>query len=160
MLRDVDSFACFLSYDGVQTVADEDEEFIAEGLLDYFKRWDTELQPVLGDVQLLAGAEVADLADRVSGALMQITGVIEQRRAFVEYYPGWFRAGDLLAVLRNAMRSELGLKDEIHTYLPRSGDWPWLEGRPSEEDYVRRQLDIPGRPPLTATELSRLNHEE
>lgn len=156
MLREIDGVAVFLPYQGDEEVTEEDEAFIGEGLTDYFTRWDEELQPSLGDVQLVAGADVADLTHRVSGALMEITAVVEKRGPFVNYYPGWFRAQDLLGVLRNAMRTELGLKDAVVADYPRDEQWPWLPDRPSEGEYIRRQTEIPGRPPLTASETARL----
>lgn len=156
MLRDIDGVAVFIPYRGDEEVTAEDEALIADGLGDYVGCWDEQLQPALSDVQLVAGAEVADLADRVSGALMEITAVIERRGAFVDYYPGWFRAQDLLGVLRNAMREELGLSDAIQTDYPRGSEWPWLPERPSEREYIRRQTEIPGRPPLTPSEMARL----
>ncbi|MEL4318720.1 hypothetical protein WJX64_06890 [Leifsonia sp. YIM 134122] len=156
MLREIDGVALFLPYQGDEEVGDEDEAVLAEGLTDFFIRWDEKLQPALSDVQLVAGAEVADLADRVSGALMEITVVLEKRGSFINYYPGWFRAQDLLGVLRNAMRTELGLKDAVLSDYPRDDEWPWLSDRPSESEYIRRQTDIPGRPPLTDSETARL----
>lgn len=124
MLREIDGVAGFLPYRGDEEVADEDEAFMTDGLMDYHVRWDDELQPALSDVQLVAGRGVADLADRVSGALMEITAVVERRGPFVDYYPGWFRAQDLLGVLRNAMRAELGLNDAIEAAYPRDAEWP------------------------------------
>lgn len=150
----------FFPYRGDEEVTVEDEALMVDGLMGYIARWDDELQPALSDVQLVAGSEVADLADRVSGALMEITAVVEKRGAFVNYYPGWFRADDLLGVLRNAMRAELGLSDAIATTYPRDGEWPWLQDRPSEEEYIRRQTQIPGRPPLTPSEMARLAEPE
>lgn len=160
MLREIDSVARFLSYDGTQRIPEEDEQLLREGLLEYVVRWDDELQPLLGDVQLVGGGRVADLADRVSGALMEITSVIECRGPFADYYPGWFRAQDLLGVLRNVMRSELGLADEIHKSFPRDPEWPWLPDRPTEEDFIRRQTLIPGRSPLSDAEIARLARSE
>lgn len=156
MLREIDDVAALLPYRGDEEVADEEEALMSDGLMNYLTRWDDHLQPALSDVQLLASSEVADLADRVSGALLQITGVIEVRGPFIDYYPGWFRAQDLLGVLRNAMRAELGLRDAVEGHLPRDLGWPWLEGRPPEEEYIRRQTEIPGRPPLTPSEEARL----
>lgn len=156
MLREIDRAAAFLSYDGTAEQPEEDDRMRSDGLFEYLVRWDDELQPALVEVQLLASATVADLADRVSGALMEITGEIESNGAFVAYYPRWFRARDLLGVLRNAMRDELGLPDSIDAELPRRGDWPWLDDRPTEEDYIRRQAEIPGRPPLTDSEAARM----
>lgn len=160
MLREIDGVAVFLPYRGVEEVTDEDATFMAGGLTDYFARWDDQLQPALSDVQLVAGSEVADLADRVSDALMEITGVVEKRGPFVNYYPSWFRAQDLTGVLRNAMRAELGLNDAIETAYPRDAEWPWLQDQPSEEEYIRRQTEIPGRPPLTPSEKVRLAESE
>lgn len=156
MLREVDGVAVFLPYRGDEELSDEDDALIKDGLFEYFARWEEELQASLSDLQLVAGSKVADLADRVSGALMEITAPVETRGAFVEYYPGWFRAQDLLGVLRNAMRTELGLKDSISTVYPSDEDWPWLPDRPAEAEYVRRQNEIPGRPPLTPSEMARL----
>ncbi|NDL57037.1 hypothetical protein [Phytoactinopolyspora mesophila] len=160
MLREIDGVAVFLPYRGDEKVADEDEAFMADGLMDYFGRWNDQIQPALSDVQLVAGSGVADLADGVSGALMEITVVLEKRGPFVNYYPGWFRAQDLLGVLRNAMRAELGLNDAIETDYPRGAEWPWLQDRPSEEEYIRRQTEIPGRPPLTPSEKACLAESE
>lgn len=142
--REVDSFAVFMSYDGRELIDDEDEDFIAEGLSGYFRRWDDELQPVLLEVQLMASPAVADLADRVSGALLEITVVVEKRGTFISYYPGWFQAQDLLEVLRNAMRVELGLSEALSTAPHnRDQDWPWLSDRPPRESYS--QHDVNGR---------------
>lgn len=146
-----------LPYRGDETLTDEDEGFLREGLTHYFMRWEEDLQPALSDLQLVAGGKVADLAERASGALMEITGFVESRGPFVNYYPAWFRAQDLCVVLRNAMRSELGVQDAVKTTYPRPADWPWLDDRPSEEEYIRRQTEMRGRPPLIPAETARLN---
>ncbi|WP_283139327.1 hypothetical protein [Rhizohabitans arisaemae] len=144
MHREIDSIGVFLSYDGLEIVEDEQEECISDGLLGYFRRWDDELQPILLEVQLMATPPVADLADRISGALLEITTVIELRGAFIDYYPGWFQAQDLLEVLRNAMRVELGLTETLSSNpRKRDDDWPWLSSRPSRESYS--QHDANGR---------------
>lgn len=144
MLRQVDGVAVFLPYEGTVPVPEDDEELIADGLFEYFRRWEEELQPELGEVELLASPEIADLADRVSGALMEVTVYVERRDAFTEYYPAWFQAQDLLEVLRNAMRAELGLpamsKDRAHGR--RTGDWPWLPDRPPRESYVQNHSTL------------------
>lgn len=90
---------------------------------------------------------------------MEITGVVETRGPFVNYYPVWFRAQDLLGVLRNTMRAELGLNDAIAAAYPRDTEWPWLQDRPSEEEYIGRQTEIPGRP-RTTSETARLANSE
>lgn len=136
MHREIDSIASFLSYDGKVKVKPQDDGFISEGLTSYFATWEDELQPLLGELQLVASTNVANIADRVSGALMELTVFLEQRQAFISYYPVWFQAQDLIHVLRNEMRVELG--------LPSHGDsvrldrnWPWLPSRPSAEHYIQ-----------------------
>lgn len=73
MLREIDGIGCFLSYDGSQPIDAEDDALIQEGFLDYVARWEEELQPALLEVQLMASPAVADLADRMSGALLEVT---------------------------------------------------------------------------------------
>jgi hypothetical protein len=139
MLRDIDGVAVFLSYDGKREISGEDDEIISEGLMEYFMKWDDSLQPLLGEIQLLAAGNVADLADRVSGALMEITWRIEKRGPFTSYHAAWFQAQDLLHVLRDAMRIELGLPAlGTLTAGPRGDDWPWLESRPPYESYIQQ----------------------
>jgi hypothetical protein len=147
MLRDIDGVATFLSYDGDSRISDEDDEIISEGLTEYFIKWDESLQPLLGEIQLLATSHVADLADRVSGALMEITWRVEKRHTFTSYYPAWFQAQDLLHVLRDAMRAELGLP-VLGSLLagPREDGWPWLDTRPSYESYIQKHSNSSAHP--------------
>jgi hypothetical protein len=159
LLREIDEVASHLPYSSGDKLTNEDDAIVKEALSEYFGRWERDLQACLSDLQLVAGSNVADLAGRVSGALMEITAPVELRYAFVKYYPGWFRAQDLLEVLRNDMRGELGLRGSIKSTYPRDADWPWLPGRPSEEEYIRRQSEIPGRPPLSPEELDRLSQQ-
>ena len=42
---------------------------------------------------------------------MELTSLVEPKGVFTQYYPTWFQAQDLLEVLRDAMRVELGLKE-------------------------------------------------
>lgn len=156
MLRDIDGAACFLPYDAASPSSAEDDEFRKEALLNYHVRWDDELQPLLADLSLLAGAEVGELADRASGALMVISGPVEVGGFFVDFYPQQLRARDLVGLLRNGMRSELGLREVLNLESPRRGDWPWLSDVPEELEYIRRQTEIPGRRELTARERQRL----
>ena len=68
MLREIDGVAGFLPYRGDEEVADEDEAFMTDGLMDYHVRWDDELQPALSDVRRAAGilsAAARDWAVRV-----------------------------------------------------------------------------------------------
>lgn len=137
MLHEIDGVAAFLTYSGTEEVSDEDENLTKDGLFEYLVRWDNELQPALGEVQLLASPPVADLADRVSGALMELTATIELRGAFTSHYPMWFQAEDLLSVLRAAMRRELGVAGGLDEQRRREDDWPWLSDRPSRSSYVQ-----------------------
>lgn len=138
MLREIDGLGVFLSYDGSRKMSEEDESIVKDGLTDYYQRWEEELQPALLEVQLMATSEVADLADRMSGALMEITPVIERRGTFTDYYPGWFQARDLFEVLRNSMRMELGLPaSEVSSFPITDESWPWLADRPSRESYIQ-----------------------
>ncbi|OBJ13789.1 hypothetical protein [Mycobacterium colombiense] len=136
MLREIDRIGVFLRYDDDKPpLSSEDDEMIRSDLSDYIAKWDDELQPRLGDVQLLASPEVADLADRVAGALMHITSPIELRRTFGDYFPDWFRTQDLVVILRNAMRVELGLKPATADAYParQNPNWPWItERRPPQ----------------------------
>lgn len=139
MLREIDGTACFLSYDGSSSISSDDEELIRENLMVYMRRWDDEVQPLLQEVELIASPRVSDLADRVSGALMELTGLVEGRGLFVDHYPMWCQAKDLLAVLRNGMRGELdfGPLPDSYTFR-RESDWPWLSDRPTRDSYVQR----------------------
>jgi hypothetical protein len=135
MLRQIDGVAVFLSYDGTEVISEEREEMLKEGLFECFVRLDDEVEPALLEVQLIATPAVADLADRMSGALSMLTEPIETREAFVDYYPSWFQARDLYGVLMDAMRLELGLPEKGASPFPRPADWPWLPDRPPYESY-------------------------
>ncbi|MFC8296275.1 hypothetical protein [Micromonospora orduensis] len=138
MLQEIDGLGVFLSYDGTEEISEEDESIISDGLVDYYQRWDEKLQPALLEVQLMATPTVADLADRMSGALMEITPIVEMRGAFTDYYPGWFQARDMFEVLREAMRVELGLPaSNVRAFPITDESWPWLPDRPSRESYVQ-----------------------
>jgi hypothetical protein len=135
-LQEIDSAAVFLRHWPHDPMPNEaDRAVMKNGLREYFEGWDTEVQPALGEVQLLASDRVADLADRVSSALMEVTVYLEQDDAFTEYYPTWFQAQDLLGVLRNAMRAELGLGELPNTRVRDGSEYPWLPERPSRESY-------------------------
>lgn len=135
-LQEIDSLAVFLRHNPEDPAPDpEDHGLIKEGLHDYFAGWEIEVQPALGEVQLIASDRVADLADRVSSALMEVTVDLELDNAFTDYYPTWFQAQDLVGVLRNAMREELGLGELRNTRVRDQPDYPWLPERPSRESY-------------------------
>ena len=147
MLRELDGIGVMPSYDGSEPIDDDGEEIIRDGLVEYFHRWETKLQAALADVQLIASPRVADLADRVSAGLAEATGPIEHREPFTSYYPVWFQTRDLVGVLRNAMRDEIGVQPGPKAGLPGDPDWPWLPDPPSRESYVQdhsRHLDPDG----------------
>lgn len=138
MHREIDRLGVALRYDDDNPpLSTDDDEMIRDDLTDYLVKWEDELQPRLGEVQLLASPEVADLADRVAGALMDVTGPIELRWTFDKYFPDWFRTQDLIVILRNAMRVELGLPVGAADAYParRDPNWPWLTERPSPQDH-------------------------
>lgn len=140
MLKDIDGIAVLLSYDGSQPIAADDEEHIREGLFQYVYKWDDEVQPLLQEVELIASPKVSDLADRVSGAVLELSGLVETRGFFVDHSPAWFQTKDLLAVVRNAMREELGFAQLPDSYtFRREADWPWLSDRPARESYGQRR---------------------
>ena len=138
ILRAIDSTAVFMSYDGSQPPAADDIDFISEGTLDNSINIDNELEPILFEIQLMASSEVADLADRVCGSLREINGYVAVEKAFIDYYPAWFQALDLVEILRNGMRRELGLIALESGRFPRDHSWPWLPGRPPRESYIQK----------------------
>ncbi|WHT21049.1 hypothetical protein N8J89_08275 [Crossiella sp. CA-258035] len=156
MLREVDNVACFLPYYGPEEIDKESESFLKDGLFEYITKWDDELQPALFEVQLMASPDVADLAERVSGALMCLTTYIERREAFTEYYPTWFQCQDLLQVLRNAMRTELSLPPLKTSWPHKAPGWPWLKTRPPREQYIQHHP----RPEKSTSDQSESDTEE
>jgi hypothetical protein len=145
MQRQIDAVAVFLSYDGVKEIEAEDDELISVGLIEYITTWEDDLQPLLGELQLVATQKVADLADRVSGALMEMTVFLERRQAFTAYYPMWFQSQDLIHVLRNEMRADLGLASQGETTRSTTA-WPWLESRPPYESYIQNHPEQGSEP--------------
>lgn len=137
LLRQADSVAVFMSYDGEKAASVEDEEILEEGHLEFIQSWEERLQPVFFEVQLMASPHVAELADRVSGAILELETLIGSGKIFVKYYPTWFQARDLVQVLRNSMREELNLLPLGDVTYPRSKDWPWLADRPPREAYFQ-----------------------
>jgi hypothetical protein len=143
MQREIDAVAVFLSYDGVKKIKAGDDELISVGLSEYFTTWEDDLQPLLGELQLVATHKVADLADRVSGALMEMTVFLERREVFTAYYPMWFQSQDLIHVMRNEMRADLGLASQGETARSDTS-WPWLESRPPYESYIQNHPEVGG----------------
>lgn len=142
MLRDIDDIAIHLPYDkNAEPMGSDEEGWISEGLVDYLSTWEEVLQPALGEVELLASPSVAELADRVSSALMEgrpTSSCAGPSRTTTP--PGSFQTRELKEVLRNAMRVELGLPStsaDQCMQARRDRDWPWLPDRPSRESYVQ-----------------------
>lgn len=126
--------------------SEEREEWIKDGLLDYMHKWETELQRTLGELQLLASPAVAELADRVSDALLEITAPVELRGDFDDYYWGFLSSRDLVRVLLNAMREELGLPPApLDGPFGRDDNWPWLDEPPSADYYAKKRATAQAR---------------
>lgn len=144
MARDIEWLALNLSYDPT-TPGDSDLAVVAEGLPDYYGRWDEQTQEALANLQLISGARVGELAQRVVDALLEVATPVETRGSFTEYYPLKFALDDLIQVLHNAMREELGVPEPINWEDRRRDDeWPWLAGRPAIDSYRQGhgQLDV------------------
>ena len=140
MLREIDSAAVLLPGHG-ESPSPEDDDIRRERLYNYIHGWETKMRAALGEVELLATPSVVDLADRVSTALIEVTAPVELRKDFTEYYPMWFQTRDLVEVLRNAMRAELGLEPmsvDERTAARRASDYPWLADRPPRDTYHQR----------------------
>jgi hypothetical protein len=140
MLRSLDGTAVFLASEERPAVPTDDEAILKQDVFDFYRQWDDDLQPVLGEVQLLAEPNVAELADRTSWALMELNGFIDSRQPFEMVYEYGFKARHLLDALRNAMRAEIGLTKPVRTF-PMPKDWPWL---PEEESEVIETSQPPG----------------
>jgi len=130
MAREIEWLALNLPYDPSKP-GDGDLNVVAEDLPTYYGRWDEKTQEVLTNLQLVSGARVGELAQRVVDALLEVATPVETRGYFTEYYPLMLALDDLIQVLHNAMREELGMPDPIDWEGRRADDhWPWLEDRP------------------------------
>lgn len=102
------------------------DKVLANASAEFRKVLGRELQPALGEVQLLAKKNVAELADRVMWALLELAGLISGGHLYDQVKEYRDKANQLLDVLRNAMREELGVPGPVRTFpMPKS--WPWLE---------------------------------
>ena len=144
MLRSIDGTAVFLTAKDRPTIPTEDEVILKEDVFEFYQRWDGELQPVLGEIQLLANPKVAELADRTSWALMELNGFIESRQQFETVYEYSLKTSHLLESVRNAMRTEIGLTRPIKTF-PMPKDWPWLPDEDSDT-VTARNLPVVEKP--------------
>ncbi|MEZ5216166.1 MAG: hypothetical protein R2715_06125 [Ilumatobacteraceae bacterium] len=145
--RDADSIACFLPHDDdAPPMTAEDERLVREMSHDWIERWDTELQPMLSEMELLATPDVADLAVRAAHGILaavpqsQYLGPEQSKvtpNAYSDHWPTQQMAKGLRELLRNAMRVELGL-ELVSSQTPSDRDWPWLPEQPSFEDHRKR----------------------
>jgi hypothetical protein len=145
--RDADSIACFLPHDeDAPAMEDDDERLVREMSQEWMERWDTELQPLLSEMELLATPRVADMAARAAHGVLtavpqpQYLGPGESRitpAVYSDHWPTQQMATGLRELLRNEMRAELGL-DPVSNQSPDDRNWPWLAGQPSYADHQRR----------------------
>ena len=146
MLKSVDEVSIFLSRDGTEPITQESEDIVKRGVLDLYGRWEAGVQPMLGEIELITTPSVLEIADRVSWALMKLIGYMDSRKTWIgdidtrknylEVNEAYYRTLQLVECLRNAMRSELGLAEPVHTW-PKTNewlDWPWLSDKPEEAD--------------------------
>ncbi len=114
---------------GKEGIAPDDESMLKEFLIAFYRRWNDEVQPAVGEVQLLASPAVTDLADRTSWALMELHQIVDEGRARDSVRTGELLAEfsvksyHLLDATRNAMRTELGLTTPIKAAFWRAGLW-------------------------------------
>jgi hypothetical protein len=147
MHEELDGIGIFLPYKKNTRISDEDKTLIRDNLYEYYDRWHAELQPALIELQLIATPKVADLAERVTDALLDITSPVEVGLRYDDYYPGWYQARDLLQVLQDSMRTELGVQGGLLNPWPNlDDDWPWLPDRPSRESYIQKKKSPRQRP--------------
>jgi hypothetical protein len=144
MLQEIDRVALYLP-DTAQNISAEHKSKIANGMIQYYDHWADQLQPALAEVKLVATAEVAELADRLSAAFLEIGRLADSSAPYVDYYPYYFQIRDMLEVVINATRTELGRPDTV--IRRQSDDWPWLPDRPSRESYVKPNVRKSRQPP-------------
>lgn len=130
MQESLEAASMFLSNRTGGPLPEDDATMLQEDVTKIGKRWDQELQPALSEVQLLAGKDVAELADRTSLALITFIVYLDteaERRVeksgdLPEYSNGTHK---LIDALRNAMRQELGVPGLVKTFP--ASEPPWLE---------------------------------
>jgi hypothetical protein len=146
MLEEIDRVSLYLPDEDQQQLSMKHETKIVEGAIQYYGRFGDQLQPALAEVKLVATPHVAELADRLSEALLSIGTLIDSQAPFTDYYPRAFQTIDMIQVVGNAMRIELGQPDALEK-SSQQHDWPWLPDRPSRESYIRKDLKKRRQPP-------------
>lgn len=134
--RDADSIACFLPHDEDSPgMTHDDERLVREMSQEWMERWDTELQPMLTEMELLATPKVADVAARAAHGVLEAVPQPQQLGAgrsritpavYSDHWPTQQMAKGLRELLRNEMRVELGL-DPVSSQAPDDRNWPWLD---------------------------------
>jgi hypothetical protein len=127
--READSLACFLPEQPGDWSKPDDEAFLFEESFDWMTRWDDEVQPLLGEVELMATQPVADLAARAAHGIL--AAVPQSQHLGPDRRHSARRAG------RNAMREELGIGPVTNT-APGDPEWPWLPIEQTPESARRR----------------------
>ena len=145
LLEEIDRVALYLP-DSDQELSAKHATKLSDGASQFFEHWGDQLQPALAEVELIASPPVAELASRLSTALLRIGTLIDSHASFIDYYPRNFQTLDMLRVVSNEMRRELGQTDAIDN-PHRQNDWPWLPDRPSKESYIREGLMKRRQPP-------------
>lgn len=145
--RDADSIACFLPHDeDAPAIKDDDERLVREMSQEWMECWDTELQPMLSEMELLATPKVADVAARAAHEILeavpqpQYLGPDDSRitpAVYSDHWPTQRMAMGLRELLRNEMRIELGL-DPVLNQAPDDRNWPWLGDQPSFAEHRMR----------------------
>lgn len=134
LVREIDWLALQLPYDPANP-GDSDLEVIEAELPGYYGRLDEQAQEALANVLLVSDDRVADVAQRIVDALVDTADPVERRGFFTEYYPRQLALEDLINVLQNAMRAELGISTLIRTDRHTDPHWPWLADRPPVASY-------------------------
>jgi hypothetical protein len=109
-----------------EPLAAEDIRRINDSAAEYRVRWHKELQPSLGEVQLLASPKAFDAATRVAAALHELSLMVWELGTFTGH---WIQVHGLIMALREAMREELGVPDEPEPEPISLDEWPWFHRR-------------------------------
>lgn len=157
MSKQIEYTGLNLPYDESKSEDGDEKSVRVHQVYEYYGRWEDELQPILTELMLVGGASVAETASRVSDALMELGGFVEVGGYYVDYYPKKQRTDDLIGLLRNTMRGDLGNHEEIDFRPIEDTAWPWPPSIPDEVEYIRKQTEIPHRPALTKRESERLH---
>lgn len=146
--NDCSDTACFLPYKRGDPFDDDVRQFIGDETLELFVRWQDDITPGLTEIELMASPKVSDLAARAAFAIYQSAPSVQypgtDREQIVptsygDYWPSSQCARDLIDLLRNAMRVELGL-EPVQNMALTDADWPWLPSqRATLEHYEQQQ---------------------